>query len=239
MTNSNRIYKCKDEELVLIATFTHFSFKRDVADFSAFSPKYNTEFATQLEAQVELITNLVQPSTEILAKKIITNSIDTICATCSAKAQHLEGYLLIAKAQLPVSKNDFGLVAWRKAINKADIEAIINSLDVVIQNIEANLPALKAAGMSDQYVADLKTAHTQLASNRQQQFEIDSNRQAIVQNNLSALNDLFAQLKELYAIGKILYYNTNKAKYKEYTFTELLKKVKQTTKTTPTLTKTN
>lgn len=239
MNNTGRLFKCKDEELILLSTFTLFAFKRDLPDFSAFSPKYNTEFTTQLETLISEMTNLVEPSTEVIAKKLIKDRIATIYADCSSKMQYLEGYLIIAKSELPISKSDFGIVSLRTAINRCDTEALISNLSKVIQNIESNLAALKTAGMPDTFIADLKNLSTALTDNRQQQFQIDSNRKAIVQNNLDVLNNVFVLLKEIYAIGKILYYNSNKAKYKEYTFTELLKKVKQSTKTETIDTKTN
>jgi len=40
-TDFSREYSCKDEELPVICKFTAFSLKRDLADFTAFSPKFN------------------------------------------------------------------------------------------------------------------------------------------------------------------------------------------------------
>jgi len=39
--NHARNYNCKDEELPVICRFAAFSLKRDIADFTAFSPKFN------------------------------------------------------------------------------------------------------------------------------------------------------------------------------------------------------
>ncbi|MDP2334981.1 MAG: hypothetical protein Q8N05_00735 [Bacteroidota bacterium] len=43
-------------------------------------------------------------------------------------------------------------------------------------------------------------------------------------------NGLFDQLGEILAVGKILYKGTDAAKLKEYTFSELMKKVRRSTK---------
>ncbi len=43
-TNSNRSYGCKDEELPVICGYAAFSMKRDLADFTAYSPKFDEEY---------------------------------------------------------------------------------------------------------------------------------------------------------------------------------------------------
>jgi hypothetical protein len=44
------------------------------------------------------------------------------------------------------------------------------------------------------------------------------------------LNELYEQIGEILLVGKILYKATNPAKLADYTFTELLKKVRQVVK---------
>ena len=68
--------------------------------------------------------------------------------------------------------------------------------------------------------------HDSLAETRQKQLEIKSNRAAIVQNNMKTLNDLYLRMSEIYNIGKVLYKNTDPAKYADYTFSALLRKVR-------------
>jgi len=47
---------------------------------------------------------------------------------------------------------------------------------------------------------------------------------------LGLLNDLYDQLSEILRIGKILYQQSDPAKLKDYTFTELVKQVRKTVK---------
>ena len=43
---------------------------------------------------------------------------------------------------------------------------------------------------------------------------------------MKTLNELYLRLSEIYSIGKVLYRTTDPAKYAEYTFSKLLKKVR-------------
>lgn len=43
---------------------------------------------------------------------------------------------------------------------------------------------------------------------------------------MKTLNELYLRMTEIYSIGKVLYRTTDTAKYAEYTFSKLLKKVR-------------
>jgi len=48
MTNhSQRNYSCKDEELTVVCGFTLLSLKRDLADFTAYSPQFDGVYVTK------------------------------------------------------------------------------------------------------------------------------------------------------------------------------------------------
>ena len=64
-------------------------------------------------------------------------------------------------------------------------------------------------------------------------MEITSNRRQIVQNNISVFNAVWTQTAEILKIGKVLYQGTNPAKLADYTYAQLLKKVRQVSKGTP------
>ena len=76
MNNTNRLYSCKTEELLPISKFTLFSFKRDIADFSAFSNQFGEQYVTEAEALITLVENLLEPEAETLALKLIKQNMD-------------------------------------------------------------------------------------------------------------------------------------------------------------------
>lgn len=238
MNKLNRLFNCKDEELIPLSKFTLYALKRDLSDFNAFSPKFNDEFIAQTEAKITDVENLLEPQAEMLAKKVINERIVNELADCNIMIIRLDGYLRLAKKTIGATKNDFGIVALRKAMNNGDIESTLNQLNIVIKNVETYNAALQSAGLPEGFSTELKNLYNSIATDRQEQFKIVSNRMAIVQNNLQLLNDLYVWLQEIYAIGKVLYSKSDIVKYKEYTFTELLKKVKLSAKTEKTETKT-
>ena len=69
---NQRLFHCKDEELPVVLKAVAFAFRRDLADFSAFSPTFIEAYATDFETRVTTVCDLLEPQSETLAKSIIT-----------------------------------------------------------------------------------------------------------------------------------------------------------------------
>ena len=82
--------------------------------------------------------------------------------------------------------------------------------------------------MTDEKVQLLKSARTSIVADRTQQSEITSRRRIITQDNAGKLNDYYAELTDILTTGKSLYRHSDAAKIKDYTFSELLKRVRVT-----------
>ena len=91
-------------------------------------------------------------------------------------------------------------------------------------------------GLTDEFVAQLDSATESLIADKKRRYEIFSNRALIVQDNIGFFNELYKTLTMILTAGKILYQKKDPAKVKEYTFSELKKRVSRmktaTTKTT-------
>ena len=99
----------------------------------------------------------------------------------------------------------------------------------MLANINQYKEVLAQQGLTDSVTQALTNMLTSLKSDYQQRYEILSNRRLTVQNNIGVLNDLYTRIVEVAAIGKILYKN-DPVKLSEYTFTSLMKKVRQVEK---------
>ena len=138
--------------------------------------------------------------------------------------------MLFRSGTLKLSPSDFGLTDLRKGINKKDAESVIKNLHTVNTNIMKYKEILTPQGLGDALIVRFETAYTTIAADKQTKYEITSNRKSIVQNNLSLLNGLNDQLSEILKIGKILYKPGDEAKMKEYTFTQMMKQVRRSSK---------
>jgi hypothetical protein len=196
-TSGTRNYKCKDEELPVIGRNAMSCLKRDLADFTAFSPVFNTDYVNLFTAKINKVDELVSPKTETNELKQITKRLYQTIDSLLDPIAKIRGYLNLAK-----------------------------NLLLVISNLKKYREPLTVVGLNDSIIEQLNAAVTSITDDNQQQFNIVGKRKTIVQANVNVMNDLYAQLIEFLNIGKTLYAKTNPLKSKEYTFNSLKKSVR-------------
>lgn len=226
--NQSRNYSCKDEELPILCDYTAFSLKRDLSEFTVYSPRFKQEYVDGFAAKITTVTELIEPKSETVELKIITDRLYTTLDSMISPANYLTGYIEMAQESLKISPADFGLKALRKGINTRDAESVIKNLHTINTNIKKYKAILAEQGLSEELTAKFLTAYASIATDKQMQYKIISNRKNIVQKNLGLLNELYAQFAEILRVGKILYKATDAAKLKEYTLNELKKRVRKT-----------
>ena len=221
-----KTYNCKNEELPVIAGYLHFSLKRDLADFTAFSPKFDESYVTTFEAKTVAVTELLNPKMETAELKIITARLYSSVDGLNGAANNLSTYIKMSGAGVPLSAADFGLTLLRNKINRKDVEGVLQGLRLVSANIGQYKEALMNQGLTEAFIVELDAAMASIAADNQKQYEIKENRKALVQSNLKILNELYADIAELCEVGKNLYRGKDAQKLAEYTFRDLLKNVR-------------
>jgi len=226
----NRSYHCKDEELPVILRLSLVSLKRDLADFAAYSPKFSESYLTGYASEIAKVEELLSPASETVEKKIITGRLHSGMRVLLNQVNHLGGYLEMAESSIHLSATDFGLTELRKGIKNSDPEKVRSSLNNVNKNVVKYKEALAAQGLTDAFQSKLMEVYTTLNADRQLQYQIFTNRKALVQCNVGTLNELYSQLKEILRTGKILYQDKDAVKMKEYTFAALQNQVRRISK---------
>jgi hypothetical protein len=221
-TSQTRNYNCKDEELPVICGYAVFSLKRDLADFSKYSPRFDQKYVEEFEAKITEATELVNPKSETAEKKALTARLYATIDGLTDPVNRLAGYIKLAK----LSATDFGITLLRRKIRAKDTEGTLQNLRLVTANIQTFKEPLSIEGLTDELAVRLENAAASIAADNQKQYEILSGRKELVQNNRYLLNDLFRRLTEICDIGKILYRKTAPQKMQEYTFSGLMKQVR-------------
>ncbi len=229
-TNNVRNYKCKDIEFIVICGFVLFSFKRDLSFFSKFSKKYTVEYVLLLETELANLKELVEPQSELVEQKAITDHLRTVMHDLLEPLDWIKGYIQLAGSGINISVKDFGIVQTREAINYMDIEEVIKGMHTINTNVVKYKSVLVEQGLTEELQARLVTNAESIANDRQKRYEIQTNRKAILQNNVGVLNTFHAKILEILQVGKILFKDSDPVKLQEYTFIELLKKVRRISK---------
>jgi hypothetical protein len=221
-----RNYKCKDEELPVICEYASFSFKRDLADFTAYSPIFDQDYAEAFDQKITSINELVNPKIDTAERKIITARLYATMEGTLDPINRLEGYIKLAKNTIPITAKDFGIKILRDKIHRGDAEGTLRNLRLVAENIDKYRTELNNVGFTAPLATQFTEAIISIDADNDQQYELLSKRKLLVLVNLGQFNDLYTQLNTICNAGKIIYRNTNPEKVKEYTFSYLLSKVR-------------
>jgi hypothetical protein len=225
--SETRDFNCKDEELPAICRNAGLCLKRDLTDFTAFSSAFNENYVNEFEKKVNLVDELVCPKTETNElKKIIRRLYETMDSLVDPIAK-IRGYLFLMKKTGEVPAKDFGLAMLSRKISDRNAKDTHHNVLHAIAFLEKYKEQLVSMGFNDDIIDLFKDAASSIMEDNQLQFNIISKRKAIVQNNLSALNSLYAQLMHILNTGKSIYKGVNIMKYKEYSFTSLRKNVRR------------
>ena len=228
--STQRNYNCKDEELPVVCGFSLMNLKRDLTSFTGYSPVFDLAYVAAYEARIEAVQDLVQPKSETIELKLITERMYDTLDSLIAPLNYVDGYLKLAGNTVPMSTTDFGLTQLRKSIRSRDVENVLQLIHTVEANLGKYNPELSIVGLTDTTSVKFTDAGNLLAIDKNKKYELVSNRMALVQNNLGILNELYDQLTEICNIGKALYKLTDKAKLNDYTFAYLMKQVRRTEK---------
>lgn len=225
-TNVSRNYKGKDEELSVMAGYVEYSFARDQADFMNFSPKFSNDYLLAYQAKTNAVRELIFSATETAKLKEATSLLYGILDSTNSKLDLIAAYLAMAGKAIPLGVKAFGITAFREKQKSRDAEGAIKALRVINENITQYKTLIQEQGLGDELILELKEAESSLYDANQQQYQIVSRRKELVQNNMGLLNDLYNSMLEICKVGKALYKSSNPQKLQEYTFSELLKRVR-------------
>jgi hypothetical protein len=230
LKSKTRDYNCKDEELPVAGGFLSFSYNRDLAEFSAYSPKFTASYGEEFAARNESVKELVQPKSEANVLKTITKRMYACMDGLLPSINRLVGYIDMAYDELKLTPADMGIADLRKGIRSKDPESVLKNLKSISTDIATYNNVLAPHGLNGNLTAVFSQAYTEISAFKQQKYEISSNRTAIVQNNIEVMNELWNQMSEILKVGKILFSNSDAAKLQDYSFTHLMKQVRRVIK---------
>jgi hypothetical protein len=222
----SRTYNCKNEELPPICRIAHSILIRDLSEFSAYSPVFNQEYVNAFGDKINSVDELVTPKIETDELKKITKRLYKTIDDLIDPITKIRGYLTLTKNTVGLSAKDFGLTVLRRKIDSKDVEGVHQNLLVVNAFLNKYREPLTNVGLSNDIIELLNAAIVPVAEDNKRQFEIVSNRKAIVLQNQNVLNDLYSQLSEILNIGKSLFRGKDALKVNEYTFSTLIKSVR-------------
>jgi hypothetical protein len=218
------------EEIPVVASFVCISLRRDLADFARFSSKFNENYLNIFEEKIKIVNEVVSGKiyTQELVK--ITSDMRGAMSELRPMLNKVEGYVKMAGKNLTTTVSGFGISEVRKPLNRGNVEKTLKSLGDMFYNIEVNRSILSEQGFNAETENQLREIRDKISRLNQMQNQIISQRAIAVEDNATTFNALWEVVSETLIAGRSLYKGVDAARMKDYTITELKKRVKHIVK---------
>jgi hypothetical protein len=220
-----RDFKCKKEEVPVIAGFVATSFRRDLAQFSDYSPEYSEEFATDMEAKRKVCVQMVKSSAITSQMKQVTSTLKDKTKQLRPILNKLEGYLNLADGKMDISAEDFALTSLRTQISNGNTEGIIAQGNTLITDLTRNQAVLAPKGLKAVLMESLTSLIDEIDTLNNGQNSKLSDRIQTTSDNYTEFNELWAMVDSVLSTGRSLYRGVDDVKLKDYTLEQLLKRI--------------
>lgn len=215
-------YGIRKDDLIVAAKVVLEGFKKDIADFENFSPRYNAAFVSELEGILSNISSVSNSVIKMGEQKMVTEQLYKHVDELLPFVYRIEGYVLRAEG-MDVGSEDFEIKKVYKKIRSKDVEGLYFELMLMCGNIENNMSQLVAEGYSSAMHDELKLRIETIKNGNVLQNTKMNEKLAAVQNNTMYLNDLYKRIGDIMDAGKRIYKYTNEAKTHEYTWCRILR----------------
>jgi len=138
----------------------------------------------------------------------------------------IEYFVKRAKGQLDIQYVDFGFKLLRASISSKNVEGILANAQALFNNVVRNHETLLNFGYKIELSDSLENLITTIRSENQEQNILigEKEAQTIERNNL--LNNLWMHISEVCEAGKLIFKENEPEKVKDYTYSELKKRVR-------------
>lgn len=224
-----RKFKCRIEELPVLAKFLINALERDLSDFTAEFSEMNLEYLNAFIAKRTRVVNFLEPKkftkelrkvTERMAKNMrrmrpLLNRLQV-----SVKRAHAAG-------ELSILPKDFGMAQVRAAISNGDAEQFNGAMHFLKQNITEQYTALTNHSYTNAKRDALYFLADSIDADNERQNILLSDRDELVEANIALFNELWAIMTEVCEAGKSIYAQDRPAKADKYTMDKLLNRIRQ------------
>jgi hypothetical protein len=194
-------------------------------EFCLFSPLFTSDYLHSVETKILVCKELVGSFAATQELKSTTRQLTELSRGLRVKLNALDAYFKLAADGLDVPVADTGLKGVRDAISRGNTEGLLATIPKLMVAVKRNLPLLESKGFTPTLLAGIDTQTRAISTLNVRQNELISTRNRLTDENTIAFNDLWASLRPILDTAKALYRGVNPTKLKDYTVSQLRKRI--------------
>jgi hypothetical protein len=215
------------EEITTVVAIIIGRVTRDYNDFRNYSATvFDDHFIPDLTALNNDVESRTHTRAYLNQVKVFTGNINRDMNLVKEKLWELEGYIILAKKELSIALKDFRIKDVREKLRNRDAEGAMGMLEITMGQVDEHFTAIKAKGYTDPKREEMTVLKDGInRANRDQELKKDE-KEAAVRANEGIILELWEKASVALDAGKRIYRYTNPEKAKEYTATEIKKRIR-------------
>lgn len=219
---------CKIEELPFISELVRGNFSRNAERFAAFSTVFSGDFPDRYKASQDEIESIISPVELTGEIKNLTRALQAGYKQARTYLNRLEFLIKSASGALTIADEDFPVKAVRDQISRKNDEGIVQGMKDLMHLIRENQSVLEETGLTPEYIQEIDDFIGTFKQNSLGQTRKVQERMHHVSDKTDVINAHWDMITQVCEAGK----SNGKADddenmVKEFTMTELIKKVRQ------------
>jgi hypothetical protein len=214
-------FTCKTKYVPIIGEFIVNSAENDIDDFRAYSSMFSIDYFAAIRSKIEVCNELIEASALSKELTFVTQQLRDKAKKFRLDVNALDRYLKLGSETLDIAVEDIGLKNVRTDISRGNVEGLVSKMQAALIIVKRNLPALKAIGMKQTFLDEIKTHLHEINALNEKQNMLTSKRNRLTIENIEKFNDLWNSLKLIMSTAKLIYQDVNEAKLKDYTIAQL------------------
>ena len=215
-------------QIIRLSRILQNTFVRDKVDFEKFSTRFADPYAANFLEEIEKGAELPTVKAMRAAQKVVTKRMHSNMSAFRVDLTQLAALIGLINENLTIANGDFGIKNVRDTLVGFRVSEFMATMHTLLINVEANLTALKAVGLPDTFVADIKTRLSQITEDDKLQRYMISHQNQGVQDNTAEYEVIQGMMIAVMDSGKAIYQKSNPAKAKDYALSELKRQHKAT-----------
>jgi hypothetical protein len=224
---STKKFPCRIEEIPVLGECVVSSAEKDINDFNSYSPLFSFEYFSMVRSKIEICKTLLARSSTVAGEvNGVTQQLCDKGKDFRTALNVLDKYLQLDKDKLDVAIEDVGLKNVRVDTRKGNIEKFMSNVKISLVAVKRNLRVLEAQGMKPAFFKEIETQLQEINSLTKKQSELINKHDMLIAENTGKFNDLWNTIRAILNAAKAIYRDVDEVKMKDYTFTQLKRRIK-------------
>ncbi|MDR1595160.1 MAG: hypothetical protein LBS43_11875 [Prevotellaceae bacterium] len=215
-------YRCKIEEIPMLAECIVSNAEKDISDFHSYSAVFTTGYLATVRAKIEICNELLQSAIINRELKTIEQQFYNKSKDLHIKLNTMQEYLEFGVDSSYIA--DIDLKKIRVNIYTQNIEKLLLNMNIVLKTVNRNFPELRKFGLKKELIGEITTLVQDISSLNDKQNKLINERNSVVEANIVKFNDLWLSMQPILSAAKVIY-RGDEIKMKDYSLTQLKKKL--------------